>query len=128
MSAKILIFVALGGALGAVGRYSVTVAVTQWTASSFPFGTVVVNVVGSFLLGGLLAASAVDAPPSPEFRSFLQVGILGAFTTFSTFSMDAYYQISRGDYLGAGLYIGVSVVVGIVALISGVALVRQLFA
>ncbi len=128
MSIKLLTYIALGGAFGAVGRYSATVAVTQWAASSFPFGTMLVNVVGSFLLGCLLAALSLDWSPSPEFRSFLQVGLLGAFTTFSTFSMDAYNQISRGDYIAAALYIGVSVVVGIFALISGVAVVRHIFA
>lgn len=128
MSAKLILYIALGGAIGAVGRYSATVAVTHWTSSNFPYGTLVVNVVGSFLLGCLLAALSLNWSPSPEFRSLLQVGALGAFTTFSTFSMDAYQQISRGDYMGLALYIGVSVIVGILALISGVALVRQVFA
>jgi len=127
MSVKLLLYIAVGGAVGAVGRYSITVAVTQWTTSSFPYGTMVVNILGSFLLGCLLAALSLNWSPSAEFRSLLQVGVLGAFTTFSTFSLDAYQQISRGDYLGTALYIGISVAIGILALISGVALVRQLF-
>jgi fluoride exporter len=128
MSVKLLFYIAGGGAIGAVGRYSVTVAVTQWTASGFPYGTLIVNIMGSFLLGCLLALLAFNDSMSQDMRVFLQVGVLGAFTTFSTFSMEAYQQISRGDYLGAGLYIGVTVVVGICALIAGVAIVRQLFA
>lgn len=127
MSLKMLLFVAVGGAVGAVGRYAVTVSVTQWTDSNFAYGTIAVNAVGSFLLGCLLAALALGWTPSNEFRSLLQVGVLGAFTTFSAFSLDAYSHISRGEYLGASIYIGASVLIGIVALISGVALVRQLF-
>lgn len=127
MSIKLLVYIAVGGAIGAVGRYSATVVVTQWTDSSFPYGTLLVNTVGSFLLGCLLAALTVGWTPSNEFRSLLQVGVLGAFTTFSTFSMDAYHHLSRGDYLGASLYMGASVILGILALISGVALVRQFF-
>ncbi len=128
MSAKLLLFIAMGGALGAVGRYSVTAMVTQWVNSPFPLGTMIVNILGSLLLGGLLSALALNWTPSPELRSLIQVGVLGAFTTFSTFSMDAYDQISRGEILGAAAYIGGSVVLGIVALMAGVALGRQVFA
>ena len=127
MSIKLLLYVALGGAIGAVGRYTATVAVAQWSDGDFPYGTLVVNTVGSFLLGCLLAALALGWTPSNEFRSLMQVGILGAFTTFSTFSMDAYNQLSRGDYFAASLYIGGSVLIGIIALITGVALIRQVF-
>ena len=126
MSAKLLLYIAAGGAFGAVGRYLATVMISQWLNSGFPYGTMIVNIVGSFALGCLLSALALEWSPSPEMRSFLQVGILGAFTTFSTFSMDAYNQITRGDYITAAVYVGVSVIVGIIALIIGVALVRQI--
>ncbi|NQV99069.1 MAG: fluoride efflux transporter CrcB [Rhodospirillales bacterium] len=128
MSLKLILFIAAGGAIGAVGRYMLTVAVTQWTGGDFPYGTILVNVLGSFLLGCLLTAIALDWSPSNELRSMIQVGVLGAFTTFSAFSMDAYQQLSRGDYVGAGLYIGLSVIISILALITGVAVIRQLFA
>ena len=128
MSVKLLLYIAAGGALGAVSRYSVTVMVNHWLNSDFPYGTLIVNIIGSFLLGCLLSIVALKWSPSPEIRSFLQVGLLGAFTTFSTFSMDAYSQISRGDFLEASIYISVSVVIGVIALIIGVALVRQIFA
>lgn len=128
MSLKFLLFIAVGGALGAVGRYSVTTMVTQWVDSSFPYGTMIVNILGSLVLGGLLSALALNWAPSTELRSFIQVGVLGAFTTFSAFSMDAYEQIARGHILEAALYIGGSVVIGIMALMAGVALGRQVFA
>ena len=127
MSVKLLLYIAAGGAFGAVSRYSVTVMVTQWSGSAFPYGTLVVNIVGSFLLGCLLSAMALNWSPSPEIRSFLQVGVLGAFTTFSTFSMDAYSQLSRGNILEASIYVGASVFIGVIALILGVVLVRQIY-
>ena len=126
MSAKLLSYIAVGGALGAVGRYLFTVLISQWLNSGFPYGTIFVNIVGSFALGCLLSALALEWSPSHEVRSFVQVGILGTFTTFSAFSMDAYNQIIRGDYITAAVYVVVSVIAGIIALIIGVALVRQI--
>jgi CrcB protein len=126
MSAKLLLYIAVGGALGTVGRYLSTVLIGHWLNSGLPYGTMVVNIVGSFAMGCLLSALALEWSPSQEVRSFVQVGILGAFTTFSAFSMDAYNQIIRGDYIIAAVYVVVSVIAGIVALIIGVALVRQI--
>ena len=126
MSAKLLLYIAVGGALGTVGRYLSTVLIGHWLNSGLPYGTMVVNIVGSFAMGCLLSALALEWSPSQEVRSFVQVGILGAFTTFSAFSMDAYNQIIRGDYITAAVYVVVSVIAGIVALIIGVALVRQI--
>jgi CrcB protein len=126
MSAKLLLYIAVGGALGTVGRYLSTVLIGHWLNSGLPYGTMVVNIVGSFALGCLLSALALEWSPSQEVRSFVQVGILGAFTTFSAFSMDAYNQIIRGDYITAAVYVVVSVITGIIALIIGVALVRQI--
>ena len=126
MSAKLLLYIAVGGALGAVGRYLSIVLIGHWLNSGLPYGTMVVNIVGSFALGCLLSALALEWSPSQEVRSFVQVGILGAFTTFSAFSMDAYNQIIRGDYITAAVYVVVSVIAGIIALIIGVALVRQI--
>lgn len=126
MSAKLLLYIAAGGALGAVGRYLSTVLIGHWLNSGLPYGTMVVNIIGSFALGCLLSALALEWSPSQEVRSFVQVGILGAFTTFSAFSMDAYNQIIRGDYITAAVYVVVSVIAGIIALIIGVALVRQI--
>lgn len=128
MSLKLLIFISAGGAIGAVGRYMLTVAATQWFGEPFPYGTMIVNIIGSFLLGVLLAAISLNWAPSIELRTFIQVGVLGAFTTFSTFSLDAYQLMAKGEYISSALYIGSTVIVGIVSLFIGIALVRQVFA
>ena len=127
MSIKLLLFIAAGGALGSIFRYSLTALINKWFNSGFPYSTLFINIIGSFALGVLFSALLLKWSPSIEVRTFLQVGVLGAFTTFSAFSMDAYNQITRGDYLGAAIYIGVSVVAGVTALIIGVGLVRQIF-
>ena len=85
---KILLAVAAGGALGAVGRYLVITQVGHWFGTGFPLGTIVVNVLGSFAMGLLIESAALFWSPSQELRALLAVGVLGAFTTFSTFSMD----------------------------------------
>ncbi len=125
---KILLAVAAGGALGAVGRYLVISAVGQVFGTAFPLGTIVVNVVGSFVLGALTEALALAWSPSPELRAMIVVGILGAFTTFSTFSLDVALLYERGALGQAALYIGVSVVLSIGAFFLGLALLRSLLA
>ena len=118
--------VALGGALGAVGRYLVMSAVALWFGLSFPWGTLTVNVVGSFAMGALIEISALAWSPSPEVRALLAVGVLGAFTTFSTFSLDVVALIGRGAHTAAGAYIALSVVLSIAALFAGLHLFRSL--
>ena len=123
---KMLAAVALGGALGAVGRYLVMSAVALWFGLSFPWGTLTVNVVGSFAMGALIEISALAWSPSPEVRALLAVGVLGAFTTFSTFSLDVVALIGRGAHTAAGAYIALSVVLSIAALYAGLQLFRSL--
>ena len=84
------------------------------------------NVLGSFFLGALIEISALTWSPGAEMRSFLVVGVLGAFTTFSTFSQDAWFLIERGEILHAGYYIGLSVILSVAGLVAGLALLRQL--
>ena len=92
------------------GRHLVTVAATAWLGSGFPWGTLIVNVAGSFLLGVLVALlSAVWTPPG-EVRLFLVTGFLGAFTTFSAFSLDVVSEFERGHNSLAILYVVASVV------------------
>lgn len=125
MSVKMLMAVAAGGAIGAVLRYSLTSFVGQWAGHGFPWGTVTVNVLGSFVLGVLIEVMALQWSPSEAMRAFLVVGILGAFTTFSTFSLDLQTLISREQLVLAAFYVGGSVVVGLAALLMGMALMRQ---
>lgn len=121
---KLLLAVAAGGALGAVGRYLVMVLVGHWLGTGFPFGTITVNVVGSFALGVLIELMALVWSPAPELRAFLVLGVLGAFTTFSTFSMDTILLTERGAALQAALYVGASVVLSILGLFAGMRLCR----
>jgi CrcB protein len=120
-----LLAVMMGGALGAAGRYFVMMGVGHWFGHGFPYGTMVVNVVGSFVLGAFIEASALAWSPSPEVRALIVVGVLGAFTTFSTLSLDVYVLWTRGDITSALAYIGLSLVLGIGGLIAGLWCVRM---
>ena len=113
------------GAVGAVGRFLVVNAVGSQLGSGFPWGTFTVNLVGSFLLGALIEVSALHWSPTPEMRAFLVVGMLGAFTTFSTFSLDSYTLIERGQIGAAVMYVGGSVVLCILGFWAGLATLRQ---
>ncbi len=125
---KMLLAVAAGGAVGAVGRYLVISAVGHVFGTGFPLGTIVVNVVGSFVLGALIEALALVWSPSPELRAMVVVGVLGAFTTFSTFSMDVVLLYERGALGQAALYIGASVILSIGAFFLGMSLLRSALA
>ena len=125
---KMLLAVAAGGAVGAVGRYLVVSAVGHIFGTGFPLGTIVVNVVGSFVLGALIEALALVWSPSPELRAMVVVGVLGAFTTFSTFSMDVVLLYERGALGQAALYIGASVILSIGAFCLGLSLLRSALA
>ena len=127
LSVNMLVAVGLGGALGAVGRYVIMVGAGHWIGHGFPYGTVIVNLVGSFALGALIEVSALVWSPSQEMRAFLVVGVLGALTTFSTFSMDAYVLWVRGELWPAAGYVMGSVFFGIAAFFSGMAVFRSIF-
>lgn len=116
---KILLAVAAGGALGAMARYLVATQVVQWLGAGFPYGTLTVNVVGSFILGALVETMALAWSPSPELRALLVVGVLGAFTTFSTFSLDTVLLIERHQSALAALYILLSVALSVGGLFAG---------
>ena len=123
-----LLIVAGGGALGAVARYLVYVAAGHLLGAGFPFGTLIVNIAGSFVMGALAEIMALVWSASNEARLFLAVGFLGAFTTFSTFSLDFVVLYERGRLLLCALYVGVSVVGSIGALFAGMWLFRRLLA
>jgi CrcB protein len=123
-----LLLVAVGGALGAAARY----AVSGWAArlsahSTFPYGTLTVNVAGSFLLG-LLMGAAASGPllVSPRLRAFLALGFLGAFTTFSTFSYETMAALRVADLRTALANVAVSVAAGLAACWLGLALADRL--
>ena len=124
MQLGILLAVALGGALGSLLRYFVAGAVQSATWPGFPWGIFVVNITGGFAMGLIVELSALKLNLTPEVRAFLTVGILGGYTTFSTFSLDSALLIERGDYSGAALYIVGSALLSILALFIGLWFVR----
>lgn len=117
----IVLLVALGGAVGAVARYSVGGWAQSLVGTTFPLGTMVVNVAGSFLLGLTISLTDHLALPA-ELRSLVAIGFLGAFTTFSTFSYEAVVLLSGGEWTRGALYVGGSLMLGIVGLLAGLAL------
>jgi fluoride exporter len=124
-----LIVIALGGAFGAVMRFLVSTGLYQWLGRGFPYGTLLVNVVGSFLIG-LLSESLIlqRVTISLDYRSAILVGFIGAFTTFSTFSLETFYLLEQGQIGKAGLNIAVSVSSCLMAVWLGLLCSRFLFA
>ncbi|MDH3473947.1 MAG: fluoride efflux transporter CrcB [Rhodospirillales bacterium] len=125
---KELLVVAAGGAFGAVFRYLVYVLAGLAFGTGFPFGTLIVNIVGSFVMGVLAEGMALAWEFTPEARLFLTVGILGAFTTFSTFSLDVAVLYERGRLGLVAGYILISVICSIGALFAGLYLMRRVYA
>jgi len=119
-----LLQVAAGGALGAGARYLVNVAAMRALGPGFPWGTLIVNVAGSFAMGLLVALLAFRLEPAPGLRLFLVTGVLGGFTTFSAFSLDAVTLYERGAPAAAGGYVLASVALAIAGLAAGLALGR----
>ena len=111
------VFVALGGALGAVCRY----LLSRLTDAAFPWGTLTVNILGSLLIG-FIVGIVNKGVLSPEMKLLLVTGFCGGFTTFSTFANETFAMIKMGDVMLAALYAGVSVVLGIAAVYVGLML------
>jgi CrcB protein len=126
MKAGIVASVAAGGAIGSVARYAVaTIQNPTWTG--FPYGIFIVNVSGGFVMGVLTELMALKFNVSPEVRAFLTTGIMGGYTTFSTFSLESALLIQRGAYVTASGYIVGSAILSIAALFCGLWLVRALY-
>jgi CrcB protein len=121
-----LLYVALGSAIGGVSRYLLGGLVQRMLDTTFPAGTLLVNVTGSFLLGAIIRY-ALDTPSlTPEVRAFLTIGFCGGYTTFSTFSYETMALLEDGEWARAGVYITASVVLSLIATFLGFALARQL--
>ncbi|HCD85121.1 MAG TPA: fluoride efflux transporter CrcB [Agrobacterium sp.] len=122
-----IVLVAAGGAIGSVFRYLVGVWSVRLAGPSFPWGTLAVNVAGSFLIGLLVELVARRLNASMEMRLFLVTGVLGGFTTFSSFSLDAVALFERGALGLSAVYVITSLVVSIAAVFAVLALGRSLF-
>jgi CrcB protein len=121
-----ILFIAVGGAIGAVLRYLGSTAVYAWLGRGFPYGTLFVNVLGSLIMGVLAILLIERISTGPELRALLLIGLLGSFTTFSTFSIETLNLIEQGGLIKAGLNILLSVILCLAAAWVGTLLGRQL--
>jgi CrcB protein len=120
------VFIALFAIIGAFARYGQTLVVQGVLGRSFPFATLSINILGSFLMGFLFFETLERINLSPELRTGILTGGLGAYTTFSTFSLESLSLIENGEMVKAGLYIGASVVLSVAAAIFGAFLSRNM--
>lgn len=116
--------VALGGAIGASLRYLTNVGAMRWIGSGFPYATVIVNVLGSFLMGILVVVLARKG--GNQYAPLLMTGVLGGFTTFSAFSLDTLTLWERGQHGVAVAYVGLSVLLSLAAIVAGLSVARAL--
>jgi CrcB protein len=123
---RIVLAIAIGGAVGSVARYALNVAIQGRFAEPFPLGIMIINVTGSLLLGFLMRLSLETTAMTPAIRILLTTGFCGGFTTFSTFSYDALALFETGAFRWAWVYIIGSVALSITASIAGVAAAQHL--
>ena len=116
----------LGGGIGAALRHAVNLAAARFFGAGFPLGTLIVNVTGSAAMGVLAGYFAFRADLPQGWRLFLMTGILGGYTTFSAFSLDAVLLCERGAWGPAALYVLASVTLSVLGLVAGLAMVRSL--
>ncbi len=121
-----VLWVAFGGAIGSAMRYGVSIWSGRLLGAEFPWHTFIVNVLGCFTIGALIALMALKLNVGAEMRSFLTTGILGGFTTFSAFSLDFALLVERKSYGAAVAYGAGSVILSLIAVFAGLALVRTL--
>ncbi len=119
------LIVFLGGGLGAAFRHGINLSSVRAFGTSFPYGTMFINITGSLVMGLVAAYFAFKGDASQNWRLFLTTGILGGYTTFSAFSLDAALLYERGEVSAAAIYVVASVVLSIAGLFAGFALVRN---
>ena len=119
-----ILLVFVGGGLGAAARYILQGAVYRVTGAGFPYGTLIVNILGCFVIGLLMSSMEERFMAAPSLRVFLTVGILGGFTTFSSFSYESMMLLREGDIIAGGLNIVLSVVICLGATWLGLGLGR----
>lgn len=124
---KFIAYAALGGAIGASGRYLVGLLAVRLFGLGFPYGTFIVNIIGALLMGVLIEALALRFQGSSELRTLLATGVLGGFTTFSAFSLEVANMIERDQWSVALFYACASVIFSVAALFAGLYLGRYLW-
>lgn len=118
--------IAIGGTLGCWARYGVTVLIQRLWGAAFPYATLSINVLGSFLMGFLFIVTLERLTVEPHVRIGILTGFLGGFTTFSTFSMEALLLAQQGEAAKSALYIALSVGLGLIAAFAGAYIGRNL--
>jgi CrcB protein len=118
------VMIAIGGALGSIARYQVALVVQTHVPTGFPWGTFVVNLSACLVMGIANTLITDRLVPNPAWRFLIPIGFIGAYSTFSTFELDAFRANSEGAFLVAGVYLVGSVIAGYLALWAGVALAR----
>ena len=121
---RIILLIGVGGGIGSIGRYLIQVLITRHFASTFPAGTLVVNITGCFIIGLLFGLVNRHAWLTLEWRLFLITGICGGYTTFSSFSYESISLIREGNYLYFLSYVLLSVALGLLATFGGAVLAR----
>jgi CrcB protein len=119
------LFVFLGGGLGAALRHGMNLAIARLLGTTFPYGTMIVNISGSLVMGLIAGYFAFKGGASQHWRLFLTTGVLGGYTTFSAFSLDAALLWERHEMALMALYVGGSVILSIAGLFAGLFLVRH---
>jgi fluoride exporter len=121
-----LVLIGLGGFAGAISRYAVDGFVSDRTGGTFPWGTLAVNLTGSFVLGLLFAMTTERAILPPDIRGPVMIGFIGAYTTFSTYMLESWGLIENGSYGIAFANLGGSLVLGLVAIAAGLIVGRAI--
>ena len=114
-----LLLIAIGGALGSVARYLLSTAVLRLSGTLVPLGTFVVNLVGCALFGAIVGAAEHRVAVAPELRAFLLIGLLGGFTTFSSYAFESFSLLRDGQFATAGINIVGQVTAGLAGLWAG---------
>jgi CrcB protein len=120
------LIVFLGGGIGSAIRHGINLGVGRLLGNGFPYATALINVTGSFIMGLTAAYFAFKGGAPQHWRLFLTTGILGGYTTFSTFSLDTALLYERGELGLAALYVSLSVALGLLGLFAGLAIVRSM--
>ena len=128
MTFGILLAIALGGAIGSLARHYLSSSIYAVTGNTFPWGIFVVNILGGLVMGLIVELGARKFNYAPETRAFLTTGILGGFTTFSTFSLESAMLITRGAYFYAAAYMIGSTSLSVLAVFAGFWIVRATYA
>jgi fluoride exporter len=120
------LIVFFGGGLGAALRHGINIVSARAFGTGFPYGTLIINVLGSLAMGLIIEYFALKTGLPQRMRLFLTTGILGGFTTFSTFSLEAVLLYERGAIMGSAIYVVASIVLAIAGLFAGLMIVRAL--